>query len=70
MLFRSAASLFISSPAATNLPVRIFVYIEQNYDPLITSVSSILVFAAIVVLIVIERTIGMGRLFGLRTRSV
>ena len=65
-----AASLFISSPAATNLPVRIFVYIEQNYDPLITSVSSILVFAAIVVLIVIERTIGMGRLFGLRTRSV
>src|SRR5690606_14652032 len=33
-----AASLFISSPEATTLPVRIFVYIEQNYDPLITSV--------------------------------
>lgn len=61
-----AASLFIASPSATTLPVRIFVYIEQNYDPLITSVSSLLVFAAAIVLLVIERTIGMGRLFGIQ----
>ncbi len=30
------------------LPVRIFVYIDQNYDPLVTSVSTLLVFAAVV----------------------
>ena len=41
-----AASLFVSSPSAMTLPVRIFVYIDQNYDPLVTSVSSLLVFAA------------------------
>lgn len=61
-----AASLFVSSPSAMTLPVRIFVYIDQNYDPLVTSVSSLLVFAAIVALFAIEKTVGMGRLFGLR----
>jgi hypothetical protein len=30
-----AASLFVSSPSATTLPVRIFTYIDQNYDPLV-----------------------------------
>ena len=61
-----AASLFLSSPSAMTLPVRIFVYIDQNYDPLVTSVSSLLVFAAVIALVIIEKTVGMGRLFGLR----
>jgi putative spermidine/putrescine transport system permease protein len=61
-----AASLFISSPGAMTLPVRIYVYIDQNYDPLITAISSLLVFAAVIALVVIEKTIGMGRLFGLK----
>lgn len=61
-----AASLFVSSPNATTLPVRIYVYIDQNYDPLITSVSSLLVFAAVLAMVVIERTVGMGRMFGMR----
>jgi putative spermidine/putrescine transport system permease protein len=61
-----AASLFISSASAMTLPVRIYVYIDQNYDPLVTAVSSLLVFAALIALLIIERTVGMGRLFGLR----
>ncbi len=61
-----AVSLFLSSPGAMTLPVRIFTYIEQIYDPLITAVSSLLILVAAVVVLVIERTIGMGRLFGLR----
>ncbi|MCO5089588.1 ABC transporter permease [Bosea sp. (in: a-proteobacteria)] len=61
-----AASLFLSSPTATTLPVRIYVYIDQNYDPLITAISSILAFAAATALVIIEFTIGMDRLFGLR----
>ena len=61
-----AASLFVSSASAMTLPVRIFVYIDQNYDPLVTSVSSLLVFAAAIALFIIEKTVGMGRLFGLR----
>lgn len=61
-----AASLFVSTPEAMTLPVRIYVYIDQNYDPLITAISSVLVFAAALALAVIEKTVGMGRLFGLR----
>lgn len=61
-----AASLFVSTPDAMTLPVRIYVYIDQNYDPLITAISSVLVFAAVIALAIIEKTIGMGRLFGLR----
>jgi putative spermidine/putrescine transport system permease protein len=61
-----AASLFLSSPNATTLPVRIFTYIDQNYDPLVTAVSSLLVFAALFAIVILERTFGVGRLFGLR----
>jgi putative spermidine/putrescine transport system permease protein len=62
-----AASLFLSSPNAMTLPVRIYVYIDQNYDPLITAISSVLAFAALIALVIIEKAVGMGRLFGLRT---
>jgi putative spermidine/putrescine transport system permease protein len=61
-----AASLFVSSPSATTLPVRIFTYIDQNYDPLVTAVSSLLVFAALIAIVILERAFGVGRLFGLR----
>lgn len=60
------ASLFLSSPNATTLPVRIFTYIDQNYDPLVTAVSSLLVFAALFAIAILERTFGVGRVFGLR----
>jgi putative spermidine/putrescine transport system permease protein len=61
-----AASLFLSGARSMTLPVRIYVYIDQNYDPLVTAVSSILVGAAVLAIGVIERTVGVGRLFGLR----
>ena len=61
-----AVALFLSSPSAMTLPVRVFTYIEQNYDPLITAVSSLLVLVAVAVILVVERTVGMGRLFGVR----
>jgi putative spermidine/putrescine transport system permease protein len=64
-----AVSLFLSSPGAMTLPVRIFTYIEQIYDPLITAVSSLLILVAVVVVVLIERTVGMGRLFGAEAPS-
>lgn len=61
-----AVALFLASPNSTTLPVRIYVYIDQNYDPLITAVSAVVVFLAFGVLAVMERTMGVGKLFGLR----
>ena len=59
-------SLFIASPQATTLPVRIFVFVAENYNPLVTAVSSLLILAALVGLVIIERFMGVGRLFGLK----
>ncbi len=61
-----AASLFVASASAMTLPVRIYTYIDQNYDPLVTAVSSLMVLAAVAALVLIERSIGVGRLFGLK----
>ncbi len=61
-----AVSLFLATPGTMTLPVRIYVYIDQNYDPLITAVSAIVVMVAFLALGAIERTLGIGRLFGLR----
>jgi putative spermidine/putrescine transport system permease protein len=61
-----AVALFLAGPAATTLPVRIYAYIDQSYDPLITAVSAVVVLAAAAALAGIERAIGIGRLFGLR----
>lgn len=61
-----AVSLFLSSPTAMTLPVLVFAYVEQNYDPFITAISSVLVLFAILMTVVLERTVGIGRIFGLR----
>ena len=61
-----AVALFLASPDSTTLPVRIFLHIDQSHDPLITAVSAVVVFLTFSVLAVLERTMGMGKLFGLR----
>ena len=60
-----SVSLFLSSASSTTLPVRIYSYIDQNYDPLVTAVSALIVFAAFAALALVERVMGVGKLFGL-----
>ena len=59
-----SVALFLAGPHATTLPVRIFTYIEQTMDPLATAVCSVLIVLALGAVVVIERSIGLGRLFG------
>jgi len=61
-----SVTLFLTSSTSMTLPVRIYTYIDQSYDPFITSISSILILIVAVLAIVIERTIGIGKLFGVR----
>jgi putative spermidine/putrescine transport system permease protein len=61
-----AVALFLATPGGTTLPVRIYAYIDQSYDPLIAAVSAIVVLVAFLALALIERSLGIGRLFGLR----
>ncbi|MFS0824566.1 ABC transporter permease [Bacillus sp. 1P02SD] len=57
-------ALFIVSTDVVTLPVRIFTYMQYQYDPVITSVSSIVIFLTFVLMIVIERVLGIGKVFG------
>ena len=56
-------TVFIASPSTTTLPVRMFLYIHDNIDPLVTSVSAVLIFLTAIVMIVLDRLYGLDRLF-------
>jgi putative spermidine/putrescine transport system permease protein len=63
-----SVALFLAGPHATTLPVRIFSYIEQTMDPLATAVCSVLIVLALGAVVIIERSIGLGRMFGTTER--
>jgi putative spermidine/putrescine transport system permease protein len=56
-------TVFIASPSTTTLPVRMFLYIQDNIDPLVTSVSAALIFLTAIVMVVLDRLYGLDRLF-------
>jgi putative spermidine/putrescine transport system permease protein len=56
-------SIFVTSPSTITLPVRMFLYIQDNIDPLVTSVSAALIFLTVIVMIILDRLVGLDRLF-------
>ena len=55
-------TVFIASPATVTLPVRMFLYIQDNIDPLVTSVSACVIAITVVFLVVLDRIYGLERL--------
>ena len=56
-------TVFIASPSTTTLPVRLFLYIQDNIDPLVCSISAMLILMTAVLMIVLDRLFGLDRLF-------
>jgi putative spermidine/putrescine transport system permease protein len=56
-------TVFIASPSTITLPVRMFLYIQDNIDPLVTSVSAALIFLTVIVMVMLDRLFGLDRLF-------
>ena len=56
-------TVFIASPSTITLPVRMFLYIQDNIDPLVTSVSAALIFLTVMVMVILDRLVGLDRLF-------
>ena len=56
-------TVFIASPSTITLPVRMFLYIQDNIDPLVTSVSAALILLTVIVMIILDRLVGLDRLF-------
>lgn len=57
-------SLFLTSPDVTPLPIRIYNYIEFAIDPMIAAVSTALIVFAYLLVVVLERLVGLNRVFG------
>jgi putative spermidine/putrescine transport system permease protein len=56
-------TVFIASPSTVTLPVRMFLYIQDNIDPLVTSVSAALIFLTVIAMVILDRVYGLDRLF-------
>jgi putative spermidine/putrescine transport system permease protein len=56
-------TIFVSSPQVTPLPLRLFSYVAQTTDPLVASVSALIMGLTTVLLILLDRLYGVDRLF-------
>lgn len=55
-------ALFIAPSRAQTLPVAIFTYLDQNYEPLIMAVSSFMILVSTVAVLVLDRAVGLSRI--------
>ncbi len=54
-------TVFIAAPGTGTLPVRMFLYIQDNIDPLVTSVSAAVIAVTVVALVVLDWAYGLER---------
>jgi len=55
-------TVFIAAPGTETLPVRMFLYIQDNIDPLVASVSALVIAFTTLMLILLDRSYGLDRL--------
>ena len=55
-------TVFVAGPGSETLPVRMFLYIQDNIDPLVTSVSACVIAVTVLALIALDRAYGLERL--------
>lgn len=54
-------TVFLAAPGTETLPVRMFLYIQDNIDPLVTSVSACVIVVTMTALILLDRFYGLDR---------
>jgi putative spermidine/putrescine transport system permease protein len=62
-------TVFIAAPGTETLPVRMFHYIQDNIDPLVTSVSAVVIALTTLALMGLDRVYGLDRLLVGRGRE-
>ena len=55
-------SMFLSGPGISTLPASLMSYVEYNYDPTVSAVSVLLMVATVIVMFVVEKTLGISAL--------
>lgn len=56
-------SLFLVGPGLRTLPLEIYNYTDANIDPTIAAISTLLIALTLLVVVMIEKTFGFGKLF-------
>ena len=54
-------SIFNTTASLMPIPVKLFNYIQYNVDPMIAAVSATTIYIAVIVVILIDRVIGIER---------
>lgn len=54
-------TIFVASPSTRTLPVQMYNYIMQNIDPLVASVSTVIIVITAVFMLVLDRIFGLDR---------
>ncbi|WP_232696238.1 ABC transporter permease [Brevibacillus daliensis] len=62
-------SLFMVAPDTTTLPLMIFNYMQESLDPMVASVSSVVILFSLVFIFLLEKVYGLDRLFGLNAQQ-
>lgn len=57
-------TIFVAAPQTQTLPVTMYAYIANTIDPLLTSVSTVLMLIALVLMLLLERFYGLERVLG------
>lgn len=55
-------TIFIASPSSTTLPVRMYQHITETIDPLIASVSAVIIFLTMIMMMLLDRIFGLDKL--------
>ncbi|KGK87633.1 ABC transporter permease [Clostridium sp. HMP27] len=53
-------SVFLSGPGVSTLPIQMLSYVEYNYDPTIAALSVVLMVFTIVLMVIVEKTLGLS----------
>ncbi|WP_407051585.1 ABC transporter permease [Methyloraptor flagellatus] len=60
-------TVFLAAPGTETLPVRMFLYIQDNIDPLVTSVSACVIAVTMTALVLLDRLYGLDRVLAGRS---
>ena len=58
----SSAFMLLSGPGVSTFPSTLMNYIEYNYDPTVSAVSVLLMAATVIIMVIVDRTLGIAAL--------
>lgn len=56
-------TVFIATPGTVTLPVSMFNHVQETLDPVVASVSALLVAAMLILVSILDRVVGIDRIF-------